>query len=82
MGYATYMKPLNTFRKAYYFGYGADRESEMITAIIGRKPKIITTAILHDYELRIQTLAEVSNKGEISPKKYYQILGTSILKAM
>ena len=35
----------------------------MISAITGHKPKIIGKAVLHDYELRIQKLSEITTKG-------------------
>ncbi len=57
------MKIKRTHRQGYFFGYGADQEIDMIRAITGHKPKIIGTAVLHDYELRIQDLTEVSTAG-------------------
>ncbi len=55
-------------RYGYFFGYGADQEEDMISAITGHKPKIIGKAVLHDYELRIQDLSEVTTKGD-NPQK-------------
>ena len=57
------MRLLHRYRKGYFFGYGADQEEDMISAITGHKPKIIGKAVLHDYELRIQELSEITTKG-------------------
>jgi len=54
---------LKKIRKVYYFGYGADSEPDLLHAITGRRPKVIGTALLQNYELRIQELAEVTTKG-------------------
>lgn len=43
----------------YYFAYGANRNPEMIEAIIGRKPKGFVY-ILRDYELCIQEWGDIS----------------------
>lgn len=61
---------MNIFKKAiryyrnrkseYFFGFGADTETEMIEAVIGRKPEYITPASLHDYQLCIQELDDIS----------------------
>lgn len=44
----------------YYFGYGANREPEMITAITSNLPELIGMAILQDYQLCIQDLSEIT----------------------
>ncbi len=49
-------------RKGYCFGYGADQEEEMIFAITGHHPTIVSKATLRDYELRIQKLDEITTK--------------------
>ncbi len=51
-------------RKGYFFGYGADQEADMLKAITGRDPEVFGRAVLKDYELRIQKLDEITNKGE------------------
>ena len=33
------MKILRKIRKVYYFGYGTEKEIEMITSITGKRPK-------------------------------------------
>jgi hypothetical protein len=62
------MKLLPNLRSVYFFGYGADREPEMIRAITGRKPRVIGQALLYDYELRVQGLDEVTARG-LNPQK-------------
>ncbi|MBS3168639.1 gamma-glutamylcyclotransferase [Candidatus Woesearchaeota archaeon] len=47
--------------KILYFGYGANKNIDMIEAIIGRKPKG-TPAKLKDYELCIQVWNEIPRK--------------------
>jgi len=47
----------NELRK--YFGYGANRSQDMMTAIIGRRPNG-DVATLYDHELCIQTWDEIS----------------------
>lgn len=49
--------------KEYFFGYGADKHNEMISAIIGEDPEWLTNATLNDYQLCIQTLDDIPNSG-------------------
>lgn len=44
-----------------YFGYGANRDPEMMAAIIGRRPRGIL-GTLPNYELRIQTWPEIPQR--------------------
>jgi hypothetical protein len=53
------MKLRRIFRKGYLFAYGTGQEIDMVTAVTGEVPKIIGHAVLPNYELRIQKLAEI-----------------------
>lgn len=57
-------------RKGYFFGYvdGAGAE-EMIPAVSGERPSVIGAATLDGYELRIQTLSEITSTGA-NPQEY------------
>ena len=57
------MKLKRHFQNGYFFGYGADQEEDMIFAVSGERPQIVGKAILPDYELRVQTLAEITTAG-------------------
>jgi hypothetical protein len=50
---------LRKHRRLYFFGYGANRDPEMIAAIIGHRPKVIGKATLENYQLRIQSFQEI-----------------------
>lgn len=66
-----YKKIIRFFRKyktEYFFGFGADSQAEMIEAVIGRKPEFIGSATLEDYQLCIQDLDDITDKGE-NPKE-------------
>lgn len=54
---------LDRVRHVYFFGYGADKEVDMIKAITGRKPHVVGDAILGDYELCIQALKDIPQKS-------------------
>ena len=58
-------------RYVYFFGYGADREVDMIRAITGRKPKVVGAAILKGYELYVQPLECITNskKNDLRPRE-------------
>ncbi len=47
-----------------FFGFGADSESEMIEAIIGRKPDIVGAATLENYQLCVQSLEDIPTSGD------------------
>ena len=47
----------------YFFGFGADFESDMIKAVIGRNPEKIGEAILKDHQLSIQSLEDMPTSG-------------------
>ncbi|HSA83630.1 MAG TPA: gamma-glutamylcyclotransferase family protein [Patescibacteria group bacterium] len=47
----------------YFFGYGADRDPELMEAIIGRKPQGEKTTI-SGFELCIQSLADIPSKAQ------------------
>lgn len=47
----------------YFFGYGADRDPEMMKAIVGRVPKGEEAAI-SGFELCVQSLADVPFKAQ------------------
>ena len=55
-------------RLGYFFVYGADQEIEMIKAVTGRKPARICSATLYGYELRVQRLDEITDKG-LNPRR-------------
>jgi hypothetical protein len=57
------MQLFSKIRKVYYFGYGANREPEMVYAITGRRPKVIGTAVLDGYRLGVQTLRQIPSAG-------------------
>jgi hypothetical protein len=52
----------------YFFGFGADCEEQMLTAIIGRKPEIVGPAVIRGFELCIQSLDDITDKGD-NPRK-------------
>lgn len=58
-------------RIVHFFGYGADREPDLIEAVIGYKPLVLGPAILNDYQLRIQSIREITDKGH-NPRKILQ----------
>ncbi len=47
-----------------FFGFGADSESEMIEAVIGRKPEIVGAAMLENYQLCVQSLEDIPTAGD------------------
>jgi len=54
--------------KVFYFGYGANRDAEMINALIGRKPKG-KPAKLFAHKLYVQAWTDIPNevRDELSP---------------
>lgn len=66
--YTNIMRLFVGHRKVYFFGYGADREPDMIEAIIGHRPRVVGPAVLEDYELRVQSVHEITQAGN-NPKQ-------------
>lgn len=62
------MKLLSRIRRVCYFGYGPNRDPEMIRAIIGRRPRVIGPAVLLDHRLGIQKLTDVPITG-LNPRR-------------
>ncbi len=58
-------------RQELFFGFGADCESDMIEAVIGRKPTIVSEAILPGYQLCIQSLEDIPVSGA-NPREILQ----------
>lgn len=54
----------------YYFGYGANKDIEMLEAIIGRRPEG-EKAVLKDFELCIQKWEEIPEKARETLKKHW-----------
>ena len=49
-------------RRVYYFGYGADREVDMLRAITGHTPKLLGEAVLPGYSLHVQSLKDITTR--------------------
>ncbi len=54
----------------FYFGYGANKDIEMIEAIVGRRPES-EKAVLKDFELCIQNWEEIPEKAKEDLKKVW-----------
>jgi hypothetical protein len=73
------MKLFSRIRRVYLFGYGADREPELIRAVTGRKPWVVGTALLEGYELRVQRLDEVTGRGGSAQKILRRVWGDGFI---
>lgn len=62
-----------------YFGYGTNRDHDMMAAMIGRDDLIGIRAFAHDYELVIQNLEHIP--GEVSPTAPFPQSPREILKS-
>ena len=46
-----------------FFGFGANHDDAMIEAIIGRRPRNLGKVTLHGYELCVQKLEDITDRG-------------------